>query len=452
MVHTFYSCGIYVALDTDSGAVHLIDETVYDVLQHYSQGQEAVFANLKHRYSADVLSEVIAEIEALQADGQLFAQYDFADALPKTNNEQGLIKALCLHAAHDCNLRCDYCFAATGNFQGVRCLMDEKVGFAAIDFLIENSGERTLLEMDFFGGEPLMNFEVIKKVVAYGRQREAQCGKQFRFTITTNGLGLRADVIEYINREMDNVVISIDGRQEVHDHLRKTVTGEGSYRHIIENAKKLAASRNQERYYIRGTFTTYNTDFAQDVLSLYQEGFEQLSLEPVVAPESAHYALREEQLPAILNEYETLAQTYLQHRSEGKWFNFFHFMMDLEGPCVIKRLIGCGAGSEYLAVTPEGDLYPCHQFVGMEEYRMGNIMQGTLNRQIQARFARNNVLNKPDCKDCWAKYFCSGGCHANAALYGSSIEGRYAFGCEMEKKRLECAIAIAVLESGVEAE
>lgn len=391
--------------------------------------------------------EAIAEIEELKAEGQLFAQVDYSAVTERPINK--VVKALCLHVAHDCNLRCAYCFASTGDFHGPREMMSFEVGKKALEFLMEHSGNRRFLEVDFFGGEPLMNFDVVKQIVAYGRELEKQYNKRIRFTLTTNGVGLTDEIIEYLNAEMDNVVISIDGRREVHDAMRKTVNGKGSYDVILDKAKKLADSRNQDKYYVRGTFTRDNLDFAKDVISLADAGFEQISIEPVVADDQMPYSLRAEDLARIFNEYETLAQTMMIRRRNGQWFNFFHFMIDLgKGPCVVKRLTGCGAGNEYVAVTPTGELYPCHQFVGEKQFCMGSVMDGTFDEDMQQRFLQNHVLAKPECRECWAKFYCSGGCAANAWQFNKDIQKPYRLGCEMEKKRLECALAMQVLEKG----
>ena len=450
MIHTFKAVGQPMLLDVGSGAVHAIDETAYDVLQLWDgRDADAIVAELKDRHDEAELREVIAELKQLEEIGALNAPDDYDDV--KQLHEPGIVKAMCLHAAHDCNLRCKYCFAATGDFcMGERKLLPYEVGKAALDWLVAHSGNRVNLEVDFFGGEPLMNFPVVKRLVEYGRSIEKEKNKKFKFTITTNCVLMNDEIIDFINREMKNVVISLDGRPEVHNRMRPTANGRGSYDLIIEKAKKFAAKRGDKEYYIRGTFTGYNKDFGNDVLFLADEGFEQLSIEPVVTDPACEYALREEDLPAIRDEYERLAQIYIDRRANGKWFNFFHFMVDLTGgPCLRKRLTGCGAGNEYVAVTPDGDIYPCHQFVGREGYRMGSVLDGTFDRDIQLTFAHNDVLHKEKCRGCWARFYCSGGCAANAEAFHGDISQPYDMECQMERKRLECAMAIYAKEHGM---
>ncbi|MDE7259719.1 MAG: thioether cross-link-forming SCIFF peptide maturase, partial [Lachnospiraceae bacterium] len=356
---------------------------------------------------------------------------------------QTVVKALCLHIAHDCNLACKYCFAEEGEYHGRRALMSYEVGKKALDFLVHNSGNRVNLEVDFFGGEPLMNWQVVKDLVAYGRSLEEPYHKKFRFTLTTNGVLLDDEVLAFANREMANVVLSVDGRKKIHDMMRPRRGGQGSYDEVVPKYKKVAESRNQMNYYVRGTFTRNNLDFAEDVKHLADEGFEQISVEPVVAEDSEDYALRWEDVPAILEEYDKLALEYIRRKKEGKGFNFFHFMIDLEGgPCVAKRLSGCGSGTEYLAVTPWGDFYPCHQFVGQEEFLMGNVDEGIVRTDIRDTFKTCNVYAKEKCKDCFAKFYCSGGCAANAYHFSGNINGSYDLGCELQRKRVECAIMI----------
>ena len=354
----------------------------------------------------------------------------------------------------DCNLRCEYCFAETGEYGlGKRMHMDFETGKKAMDFLLENSGDRENLELDFFGGEPLMNWDTVKKLVEYGRSREKEYGKRFRFTITTNGMLLTEDKMDFINKEMSNVVLSVDGRKEVNDRVRKRVDGKGCYDRIIDGYKEIVKKRNYENYYVRGTFTKYNLDFANDVLHLNEQGFDQISVEPVVSDASMSYAITEKDLPAIFSEYERLASIILEHDKKGKHFNFFHFMLDLDqGPCAIKRLRGCGSGNEYVAITPEGDIYPCHQFVGINEYKMGNINEGTFNTEIKKNFAAAHIYSKEDCKKCWAKFYCSGGCNANNYIYTGNILTAHKLSCELEKKRLECAIMIKAAKAAEAAE
>lgn len=434
-------------LDVGSGAVHALDDLAYDVISLWNEHTEdEIRETLGDKYSAEELAEVIAEVKELEEIGAINTpdNYDNVEQI----TQPGIVKAMCLHAAHDCNLRCRYCFAATGDFaMGKRCLLPYEVGKNALDWLVAHSGNRRNLEVDFFGGEPLMNFEVVKQLVAYGRSIEKEKNKHFKFTITTNCVLMNDEIIDFINQEMDNVVISIDGRPEVHDRMRPTANGKGSLALIMEKAKQFAAKRGDGQYYIRGTFTKFNKDFGNDVLYLADEGFEQLSIEPVVTQPDVDYALTEEDLPEICAEYERLGQIYMDRRANGKWFNFFHFMVDLEGgPCLRKRLKGCGAGNEYVAVTPEGDIYPCHQFVGRRQYCMGSVNTGEFDRDMQKRFAANHVLTKEKCRECWARFYCSGGCIANAEAFNGDISKPHEIECEMERKRLECAMAIYAKE------
>ena len=447
MIHTFKAGGQPMLLDVGSGAVHAIDELAYDVLEKWNDSTPAeIKAALAGKYTAEELDEVIAELQQLEEIGALNAPDNYDNV--KQIRDPGTIKSMCLHVAHDCNLRCKYCFAATGDFcMGERKLLPYEVGKAALDWLVEKSGKRVNLEVDFFGGEPLMNFEVIKQLVAYGRSIEQEKNKKFKFTTTTNCVLMNDEIIDFLNKEMSNVVISMDGRPEVHDRMRPTANGRGSYELIAPKAKEFAKRRGDGEYYVRGTFTGFNKDFGNDVLFLADEGFEQLSIEPVVTDPKCEYALHEEDLPQIFDEYERLGQAYMDRRANGKWFNFFHFMVDLEGgPCLRKRLTGCGAGNEYIAVTPDGDIYPCHQFVGREGYRMGSVLDGTFNREIQATFANNTVLTKEKCRECWARFYCSGGCAANAQAFNGDISKPYDMECQMERKRLECAMAIYAKE------
>ena len=446
MIHTFKALNQPMMLDVGSGAVHALDELAYEAAKLWGTiSQEEIAANLAQHFDPKEVNEVLEELGELERMGQLNAPDSYDDV---EVHAPGVVKAMCLHAAHDCNLRCQYCFAGTGEYHSRnRCMLTVDTGKAALDWLVKKSGKRINLEVDFFGGEPLMNFNAVKEIVAYGRELEKKHKKVFKFTTTTNGLLLSDDIIDFLNLEMDNVVLSIDGRPEVHDHMRPTPNGSGSYAHIIPKALKLAKSRGQQRYYIRGTFTANNLDFAKDVLHLADAGFEQLSIEPVVAQPESSYALTQEHLPQIFEEYETLGREYLKRRKDGRWFNFFHFMIDLQGgPCLRKRLTGCGAGNEYVAVTPEGDIYPCHQFVGREGFKMGSVLDDSFNNDIQQKFAANNVLSKEACRSCWARFFCSGGCAANAHQFHGDISKPYDLECQMERKRLECAMAIYALE------
>jgi uncharacterized protein len=450
MIHTFRALGRPMALDVGSGAVHALDELAFRALeQWHTLPREALGALLCADYPKEEVEEVFAELETLEASGALDADDRYEGVSPA---EPGVIKAMCLHAAHDCNLRCQYCFASQGDYHDRdRSLMPAETGMRALDWLVAHSGKRRQLEVDFFGGEPLMNTAAIRQIVAHGRELEKQHDKRFQFTLTTNALNLSDETIDFLNREMSNVVLSLDGRPEVHDRMRPTPNGRGSYELAFPKALKLADSRGQQRYYVRGTFTRHNLDFDKDVLHLADQGFEQLSVEPVVADERCEYALTEADLPTILASYDRLAEAYIARRKDGRWFNFFHFMVDLQnGPCLRKRLTGCGAGNEYVAVTPQGDLYPCHQFVGREGYRMGSVFEDAFDRDLQRRFAANHVLAKPACAACWARFYCSGGCAANAHLKNGDIGKPYALECAMERKRLELAMGIVAAEAGAE--
>lgn len=446
MIHTFKAVGQPMALDVGSGAVHALDDLSYEALKLWdthtrSQIRDALILT----FPEQEVDEVLCELSELEKMGYLNAPDDYQSV---NLAPAGVVKAMCLHAAHDCNLRCQYCFASTGDFHmGARCLLSYDVGKAALDWLVEKSGNRVNLEVDFFGGEPLMNFPVVKQLVAYGRSLEKQHNKRFKFTITTNCLALNDEVTDFLNAEMDNVVLSIDGRKEVHDRMRPTENGKGSYDLVFPRAQAFVKKRGDKQYYVRGTFTAYNTDFANDVLHLADAGFEQVSVEPVVTDPAVPYALKEEHLPAVLDEYERLAHIYYERRKNGQWFNFFHFMIDLAGgPCLRKRLTGCGAGNEYVAVTPEGDIYPCHQFVGRDGYKMGSVLTGAFDADMQAVFHASHVLSKEKCRDCFAKYFCSGGCAANAEASSGSILEPSDMECRLGRKRLECAMALYAME------
>ena len=446
MIHLFRALDKPMALDVGSGAVHGLDEIAFDALSLILERKgEDIVETLAGKYPRDEAEEVVAELRQLMEMGYLNTSDDYSGVQVA---DAGVVKAMCLLAAHDCNLRCQYCFADAGEFHmRSRSMLSLETGKKALDWLVAHSGNRKNLEVDFFGGEPLMNFPVIREVVAYGRELEKKHGKVFKFTTTTNAVMLNQEIMDFLNREMDNVVISLDGRKEVHDRMRPTPGGKGSYDLVMAKAKELVARRGQQRYYLRGTFTRHNLDFAQDVLHLADEGFEQLSIEPVVSEESREYAIREEDLPLVFEEYEKLGKEYLKRRSDGRWFNFFHFMVDLTGgPCLKKRLTGCGAGNEYVAVTAEGDIYPCHQFVGRQGMRMGSVLDGSFDTSIQNAFQRNHVLSKEKCRQCWARFYCSGGCAANAHAFHGDISQPYEMECEMERKRLECAMAIAALE------
>ncbi len=444
MVHQYKNNGYNIVLDVNSGSVHVVDEIVYDMIPMYeNMSLEEISAKLADKYSADDIKEAYEEITELKEAGSLFTEDIYENYIDSFKNRQPVVKALCLHIAHDCNLACQYCFAEEGEYHGRRALMSFEVGKKALDFLVANSGSRRNLEVDFFGGEPLMNWEVVKQLVEYGRSIEEANNKKFRFTLTTNGVLLNDDILDFVNKEMGNIVLSTDGRKEVHDRMRPFRNGKGSYDLIMPKFKKVADSRNQTNYYVRGTFTHYNLDFSNDVLSLADQGFKQISVEPVVASPEDAYALRTEDLPQIFEEYDKLAVEMIKREKEGRGFNFFHFMIDLTGgPCVYKRLSGCGSGTEYLAVTPWGDFYPCHQFVGNEDFLLGNVDDGIVRKNICEEFKQCNVYSKPKCKDCFAKLFCSGGCAANSYNFHGNINDSYEVGCEMERKRVECAIMI----------
>ena len=456
MVHLYKNNGYNMVLDVNSGSIHVVDEVVYDVLELLNEAEDRrkeegfrqeITDKMLAKYGEDITAEdmkdVFEDLDELEENGTLFTVDVYKEGVIDFKKRQTVVKALCLHIAHDCNLACRYCFAGEGEYKGDRSLMSLEVGKKALDFLVANSGNRRNLEVDFFGGEPLMNFDVVKELVAYGRELEKTHDKHFRFTLTTNGVLLRDDVIEFANKEMDNIVLSIDGRKEVHDHMRPFKNGKGSYDFILDKFKKVAESRNQQKYYVRGTFTHYNLDFVKDVLSLADEGFEQISVEPVVAGPEEPYAIREEDIPQICEGYDELAKEMLKRKKEGRGFNFFHYMIDLSGgPCVYKRLSGCGSGTEYLAVTPWGDLYPCHQFVGEEEFCLGNVDDGIVNTEMRDTFKLCNVYAKEECRNCFAKFYCSGGCAANAYHCHQDINKPYEIGCELQRKRVECAIML----------
>ena len=468
MIHQYINNGYYIVLDVNSGSVHAADALLYDVIQVLSERVEdmekpralsdeerqAVRDALSSRYSKEELSEALADVQELIDAEELFTADIYKNYVVDFKKRQTVVKALCLHIAHDCNLACKYCFAEEGEYHGRRALMSFEVGKKALDFLIANSGNRRNLEVDFFGGEPLMNWNVVKQLVEYGRSQEEKFNKKFRFTLTTNGVLLNDEIMEFCNKEMSNVVLSLDGRKDVNDNMRPFRNGSGSYDLIVPKFQKFAASRGDKDYFVRGTFTRHNLDFGEDVLHFADLGFEKLSVEPVVAPPEADYSIREEDLPAILEEYDRLAKEFVKRTNEGHGFKFFHFMIDLnQGPCVAKRLSGCGSGTEYLAVTPWGDFYPCHQFVGMEDFLLGNVDEGITNTKVRDEFKLCNVYAKEKCKDCFARFYCSGGCAANSYNFHGSITDAYDIGCAMQKKRIECAIMIkaALADDGEEA-
>lgn len=452
MVHQYKNNGYNIVLDVNSGAIHVVDKMTYDIIALFEENNaDEIVAKLQDTYPVEEIKEAIEEVQALKDAEELFTEDTYKNYIIDFKKRQTVVKALCLHIAHDCNLACKYCFAEEGEYHGRRALMDYETGKQALDFLIANSGKRRNLEVDFFGGEPLMNFDVVKQLVAYGREQEKIHDKHFRFTLTTNGVLLNDDVMEFANKEMDNVVLSIDGRKEVHDNMRPFRKGAGSYDLVVPKFQKMAESRNQERYYVRGTFTHFNLDFSKDVLHLADLGFKQISVEPVVAQDTDAYALREEDLPTLFEEYDNLAKEMVRRKKEGEDFNFFHFMIDLEGgPCVAKRLSGCGSGTEYLAVTPWGDLYPCHQFVGNEKFLMGNVWDGVTATELRDEFKCCNVYAKEKCNNCFAKFYCSGGCAANSYNFHGKITDAYDLGCALQKKRVECAIMIKAAEADME--
>lgn len=431
-------------MDVNSGSVHVVDDVVYDVIPLFEEKRkEEIYDDLKDRYNEEEIKEAIEDVEELKKEEMLFTEDVYKDYVLDFKKRKTVVKALCLHIAHDCNLACKYCFAEEGEYHGRRALMSFEVGKKALDFLIENSGNRRNLEVDFFGGEPLMNWEVVKQLVEYGRSKEKEHNKNFRFTLTTNGVLLNDEIMEFLNKEMSNVVLSLDGRKEVNDMMRPFRNGKGSYDMIVPKFQKFAQKRGQKDYYIRGTFTRNNLDFSKDVIEFADLGFKQMSIEPVVASEEESYAIQKEDIPQICEEYDKLAKEYIKRKKEGRGFEFFHFMIDLEqGPCVAKRLSGCGSGTEYLAVTPWGDLYPCHQFVGEEEFLLGNVEEGITNTNMRDEFKLCNVYAKEKCKDCFARFYCSGGCAANSYKFHHSITDAYDIGCELERKRVECAIMI----------
>lgn len=450
MIHQYKNNGYNIVMDVCSGAVHVVDDVTYDVIALYEENNKQKIETTLEciqdklpQYSDEELRETLEEVEELKERGELFAEDEYEQFVMDFKKRKTVVKALCLHIAHDCNLGCRYCFAEEGEYHGDRSMMSLAVGKQALDFLVANSGSRRNLEVDFFGGEPTMNFEVVKELVRYGRSLEEPHNKKFRFTLTTNGILLNDEIMKFANEEMANVVLSIDGRKSVNDYMRPARNGKSTYDIIVPKFQKFAELRNQTNYYVRGTFTHHNLDFSEDVLHLADLGFQQISVEPVVAPKEEPYAIQEEDLPQLMEEYDKLAKEMIKREQEGKGFNFFHFMIDLtQGPCVAKRLSGCGSGTEYLAVTPWGDLYPCHQFVGQEEFKLGNVYDGIQAETVRDEFKLCNVYAKEKCRNCFARFYCSGGCAANSYHFHGSILDAYDIGCELQKKRIECAIMI----------
>jgi uncharacterized protein len=447
MLHKYEQNGLRIVVDVNSGTVHVVDQLTWDILNHYPDNPDNIVKKLENKYEENNIREACNEIDELVRQGLLNSDDTYMDKVINEKREAHT-KALCLNIAHDCNIRCGYCFASTGDYHGGRKLMPFSVASKAIDFLLETSGSRKRLEVDFFGGEPLMNFDVVKETVLYAREREKEYGKRIGFTITTNGTLLNEEIEEFINENMDNIVLSIDGRKQVNDRMRKFIGGDGTYDSIMPKLKSFVASRGNKSYYIRGTFTANNLDFCNDVLHLADEGFKEISIEPVVAEKEKGYALKEEHLPTIYQEYEKLAAKYIEYNENGKEFRYYHFLMDLDGgPCVYKRVSSCGSGAEYFAVTPDGELYPCHQFVGRQDYLIGDVWQGVTKKELQKKFSENTVYHKEKCMECWAKFYCSGGCQANAAAFNNDLKSPYDMECKLQKKRIECAIMIKAYES-----
>ncbi len=451
MIHQYRQGGMNIVLDTCSGAVHVVDDIAAEIISLYEEkGREEILSELGSKYAGrkDVkkadLAECYDQIAELKEAGQLFAPDTFEPMAGELKRKTGdVVKALCLHVAHTCNLNCSYCFASQGKYHGDRAVMSYEVGKQALDFLISRSGSRRNLEVDFFGGEPLMNFDVVKRLVAYARSVEKEHGKNFRFTLTTNGMLIDDDVIDFANRECSNVVLSLDGRKEIHDRFRVDYAGNGSWDRIVPKFQKLVQAREGKNYYMRGTFTHANPDFLRDIRTMLDLGFNELSMEPVVCAEGDPSALIKEDIPIVMAQYEQLAELMISRRREGRPFTFYHYMIDLSGgPCVYKRISGCGSGTEYMAVTPWGDLYPCHQFVGEEKFRLGDVWQGVTNTAVREEFAACNVYAREECRNCWARLYCSGGCAANAYHATGSVRGVYGLGCELFKKRMECAIYV----------
>lgn len=453
MIHQYKLGGYNIVLDICSGSVHAVDDVAYDIISIFeNNNRDTVIDKISKKYSSNSditaydIEECYEQIVQLRDSGKLFVPDSFEPMAGKLKEKTaGVVKALCLHVAHTCNLNCSYCFASQGKYHGDRAVMSFEVGKQALDFLIANSGTRKNLEVDFFGGEPLMNFDVVKKLVSYARKIEKDHGKNFRFTLTTNGMLIDDDVIDFANREMSNVVLSLDGRKEIHDRFRVDYAGNGSWDRIVPKFQKLVKARGNKNYYMRGTFTHANPDFLNDIKVMLDLGFTELSMEPVVCAPGDPSELTEKDLPIVLDQYEKLAELMIQREKEGRPFTFYHYMIDLKGgPCIYKRISGCGSGTEYMAVTPWGDLYPCHQFVGDEKFKLGNIWEGVTNTDIRDEFASCNVYARPECRDCWAKLYCSGGCAANAYHSTGSVKGIYRYGCELFKKRMECAIMVQV--------
>lgn len=455
MVHQYKLNGYNIVLDTCSGSVHSVDEVAYDIISMYkTHTPNQITDYILKKYgdnedvTADEVAECLSDIAELEKNGKLYTEDEYENLAIDFKNNSNVVKAMCLHVAHTCNLNCSYCFASQGKYKGDRALMSFEVGRQAFDFLIANSGTRKNLEVDFFGGEPLMNWDVVKQLVAYARSIEKEHNKNFRFTLTTNGVLLDDEIIDFLNKEMSNVVLSLDGRRDVHDHFRKYYNGKGSYDDVLPKFRRLVEKRKGKDYYVRGTYTHNNTDFTEDILHMADLGFTELSMEPVVCAPGDPYALTENDLPKLFEQYEKLAVEMIRRKKAGNGFVFYHYMIDLtNGPCIYKRITGCGSGTEYMAVTPWGELFPCHQFVGDPKYSLGNVWDGVTNKSAQDEFRSCNAYARPECKDCWAKLYCSGGCAANSYHATGSIGGVYKYGCELFKKRMECAVMIKVAEA-----
>ena len=453
MIHQYKLNGFNIVLDTYSGAVHVVDDLSYEIIALYDKNMKKneIKEKILNKYKElkeEEIEETFREIDKLIEEGKLLKEDDFKGQNLDLKKRDSVIKALCLHVAHTCNLNCEYCFAGQGKYHGEDALMSFEVGKAALDFLVKNSGTRKNLEVDFFGGEPLVNFDVVKQLVKYARSIEKEVGKNFRFTLTTNGVLLDDDVIDFLNKEMNNVVLSLDGRKEINDAKRKTPNGKGSYDIIVPKFQNFVKKRGDKEYYMRGTFTRNNLDFTKDIFHMLDLGFKELSMEPVVSKPDTEYALREEDLDTIYEQYEILAKEMIKRKREGNPFTFYHYMIDLSGgPCIYKRITGCGSGTEYLAVTPNGDFYPCHQFVGDKNFLMGNVKEGITNNKLRDEFKLCNVYSRKECENCWAKLYCSGGCAANSFHTTGSINGVYEYGCKLFKKRIECAIMVKIAEA-----
>jgi uncharacterized protein len=443
-IHKFSQCGQDIVIDINSGAIHIVDDVIFDILDHYeNKSEDEIVTVLLDKYSIDVIKEGFEEIKGLVDEGMLYSEDPYKDMI-LGDEGPSYIKAMCLNIAHDCNLRCKYCFASEGDYKGKKQLMSFEVGKKAIDFVIENSGPRRNIEVDLFGGEPLLNLTVIKEIIDYAKEQEKVFNKNIRFTITTNATLLTEEIMDYVNKNMGNVVLSIDGRKEVNDKIRNRYDGSGSFDSILPKIKRMAEIRHgKQQYYARGTFTRENLDFFNDVKFLAEEGFKEISIEPVVLEDGHPLSLREEDLPVIFEQYDLLTDEMIKREKEGTGFKFYHFAMDINGgPCVYKRISGCGAGHEYVAVTPEGDIYPCHQFVGNEDFKMGSVFGGDIDQKHVKLFKNGHIYNKPKCMECWARFYCSGGCQANNYNFNKDIHVPYEIGCEMMKKRIECSIAL----------